>query len=134
MSELKDIVRLTLQELDGLRLFDTVGHMDLSPANIFGTTGRAVFLDWAEAFVGDPLFSFEYLLQHFRRKFSRDCPSRREVQERLPQGMAKPKFRRNILSEPSSYRRFPHYLAMPLLSGLLPRPIPPNYRPGSDIC
>jgi hypothetical protein len=74
VSELKDIVRLTLQELDGLRLFDTVGHMDLSPANIFGSTGRAVFLDWAEAFVGDPLFSFEYLLQHFRRKFSRDAP------------------------------------------------------------
>jgi len=72
VSELKDIVRLTLQELDSLPLFDTVGHMDLSPANIFGTTSRAVFLDWAEAFVGDPLFSFEYLLQHFRRKFSRD--------------------------------------------------------------
>lgn len=74
VSELKDIVRLTLQELDGLRLFDTVGHMDLSPANIFGTTNRAVFLDWAEAFVGNPLFSFEYLLQHFRRKFLRDTP------------------------------------------------------------
>jgi hypothetical protein len=74
VSELKDIVRLTLRELDSLHLFDTVGHMDLSPANIFGTTGRAVFLDWAEAFVGNPLFSFEYLLQHFRRKFSRDTP------------------------------------------------------------
>ena len=84
-----DIVRLTLQELDGLRLLDTVGHMDLSPANIFGTTGRAVFLDWAEAFVGDPFFSFEYLLQHFRRKFLRDSHLEEEPQERLPQAMAK---------------------------------------------
>ncbi len=86
VSELKDIVRLTLQELDGLRLLDTVGHMDLSPANVFGTTGRTVFLDWAEAFVGNPLFSFEYLLQHFRRKFSRDAP----LEERFRNAYLKP--------------------------------------------
>lgn len=67
VSELKDSVRFSLQELEGLGRFETVGHMDLNPGNIFCTPDRAVFLDWAEGFVGNPLVSFEYLLQHFRR-------------------------------------------------------------------
>jgi hypothetical protein len=69
LSELKDVTRAALEELDGLSLPATVGHMDLSPGNIFLTGDRAVFLDWAEGFVGNPLFSFEYLLQHFRHTF-----------------------------------------------------------------
>lgn len=72
VSELKDVTRAVLRDFDGLGLAETVGHMDLSPGNIFCTAGRAVFLDWAEAFVGSPIFSFEYLLQHFRRTVSRE--------------------------------------------------------------
>jgi hypothetical protein len=30
------------------------------------------FLDWAEAYVGHPFFSFEYLLEHFRRAVGKD--------------------------------------------------------------
>ncbi|HZU45111.1 MAG TPA: hypothetical protein VE994_20705 [Terriglobales bacterium] len=56
-----------LADLDELRLPDAIGHMDLNPQNIFCSDKRCVFLDWAEAFVGCPFFSFEYLLQHFRR-------------------------------------------------------------------
>ena len=29
--------------------------------------GHSIFLDWAEAYAGNPLFSFQYLLEHFRR-------------------------------------------------------------------
>jgi Phosphotransferase enzyme family len=72
VSDLKEVVRAVLDELDGLHLSDTVGHMDLNPGNIFCTSDRAIFLDWAEGFVGNPLFSFQYLLQHFRRTFARE--------------------------------------------------------------
>lgn len=72
ICELKDAARTTLRDLDVLHLVETVGHMDLNPANIFCTADRAVFLDWAEAFVGSPIFSLEYLLQHFRRTVSRE--------------------------------------------------------------
>jgi hypothetical protein len=67
VSDLKAAVRLALEELIGLGVIETVGHMDLNPGNIFCGADRSVFLDWAEAFVGCPLFSYEYLLQHCRR-------------------------------------------------------------------
>jgi hypothetical protein len=60
----------TFMALDEIRLPEAAGHMDLTPQNIFCSDRASVFLDWAEAFVGCPLFSFEYLLQHFRRAFS----------------------------------------------------------------
>jgi hypothetical protein len=46
---------------------DTLGHLDLNPENIIVCKGRCVFLDWAEAYVGHPFLSFQYLLEHFRR-------------------------------------------------------------------
>jgi len=58
-----------LTGLHQLRLPEAIGHMDLNPQNIFCSDQRCVFLDWAEASVGCPFFSFEYLLQHFRRAF-----------------------------------------------------------------
>jgi len=50
---------------------ETLGHMDLNPGNIVCSPSGSVFLDWAEAFVGHPFLSFEYLLEHFRRTFGR---------------------------------------------------------------
>lgn len=50
----------------------TLGHLDLNPSNIVVTTDGCVFLDWAEAYVGLPIFSLEYLLEHFRREVGRD--------------------------------------------------------------
>ena len=38
-----------------------------------------VFLDWAESYVGQPFFSFEYLLQHFRRA----CDERAKFESRV---------------------------------------------------
>jgi hypothetical protein len=46
---------------------DALGHLDLNPGNVIVSENHSVFLDWAEAYVGNPLFSFQYLVEHFRR-------------------------------------------------------------------
>jgi hypothetical protein len=51
----------------GLRIPDALGHLDLNPGNVIVSEGQSVFLDWAEAYVGNPLLSFQYLVEHFRR-------------------------------------------------------------------
>jgi hypothetical protein len=48
---------------------DTLNHFDLNPANVIARSNECTFLDWAEAAVGNPFFSFEYLRQHFLRTF-----------------------------------------------------------------
>lgn len=49
-----------------------IGHMDLNPGNIVFSSAGCVFLDWAEAFVGHPFLTFEYLREYFRRNFGED--------------------------------------------------------------
>jgi hypothetical protein len=46
---------------------DALGHLDLNPGNVIVSGAHCVFLDWAEAYVGNPFFSFQYLVEHFRR-------------------------------------------------------------------
>jgi hypothetical protein len=50
-----------------LGITDALGHLDLNPGNVIVSEGQCVFLDWAEAYVGNPFFSFQYLVEHFRR-------------------------------------------------------------------
>ena len=64
---LKVLVDDAITLLADLRIPTTLGHVDLNPWNVFASAERWVFLDWAETYVGQPFFSFEYLLQHFRR-------------------------------------------------------------------
>jgi len=63
----------SLALLDELEIPDTLGHLDLNPGNVITSADGCVFLDWAEACVGHPFFSFEYLLEHFRRERGRDA-------------------------------------------------------------
>jgi hypothetical protein len=51
---------------------ETIGHLDLNPGNIVASEIRCAFLDWAEEFVGNPLFSLEYLREQARRTFGPD--------------------------------------------------------------
>lgn len=46
---------------------ETLGHMDFNPGNIIASPSGCVFLDWAEAYVGHPFFTFEYLREHLGR-------------------------------------------------------------------
>lgn len=70
IEDIKNAVLDCVALLEAVGLPNTVGHMDLNPANIFFTERGYVFLDWAEGFLGNPLLSFEYLLQHYRRAVS----------------------------------------------------------------
>ena len=58
--------------LEALGLPEVLGHSDLNPGNIVVDTDQSVFVDWAEAHVGHPFMSFEYLLEHFRRTIGTD--------------------------------------------------------------
>jgi hypothetical protein len=46
---------------------DTLGHLDFNMGNIVDSSEGCVFLDWAEAYVGHPFFTFEYLREHLAR-------------------------------------------------------------------
>lgn len=52
---------------------DALGHLDLNSGNIIVSASQCVFLDWAEAYVGNPLFSIQYLVENFRRVAGRDA-------------------------------------------------------------
>jgi hypothetical protein len=96
------ILSLRVQEdlsfLEKTSIRETLGHMDFNPGNIVCSPSGSVFLDWAEAFVGHPFLTFEYLLEHFRRTFGssyetqlvaryvspwRDFVSERDIQSAL---------------------------------------------------
>lgn len=59
-------------EVDGLP--NALGHLDLNPGNVLVSDSRCVFLDWAEAYVGPPCFSLQYLIEHYRRLRRKDLP------------------------------------------------------------
>jgi hypothetical protein len=50
----------------------TLVHADLSPDNVFFRDARAVFLDWAGAYVGSPFTAIENLSGHLRRCHAAD--------------------------------------------------------------
>src|SRR6266568_855561 len=60
-SQLSDAI----DQLDALTIPDALNHLDFNPGNIVGDEDGCVFLDWAEAAIGVPFFTFEYLRCHF---------------------------------------------------------------------
>jgi hypothetical protein len=64
-----------LSELAQLDIPNTLGHLDFNPGNILCSKDQCVFLDWAEAYIGAPFFSAEYLRVHQDRLKRRDRDS-----------------------------------------------------------
>jgi len=62
LRELRSIFEDVCRYVESLGLPDTVLHGDLNLGNILVTDERCVFIDWAEACVGNPLVTFEHLL------------------------------------------------------------------------
>ncbi len=48
---------------------DALGHTDFNPGNVLVDGERCVITDWAEAHVGHPFLTFEYLRAHLNRSF-----------------------------------------------------------------
>lgn len=46
---------------------DTLGHLDFNPGNILCSAYQCIFLDWAEAYVGPPFLTLQYLCEHLVR-------------------------------------------------------------------
>lgn len=76
---LQERLQDALSTLGDLEIPDTIGHLDLNPGNLIVSAGRCLFLDWAEAHVGQPFFTFQYLLEHLRRMSSAHSTSEERV-------------------------------------------------------
>jgi len=79
LSLVRVLVDDALTLLQDLGVPDALGHLDLNPWNIIVSSDRSVFLDWAEAYVGPPFFSLEYLLQHFQREVGASSTTQSQV-------------------------------------------------------
>jgi hypothetical protein len=55
-----------LEELERDGVPNALGHLDLNRHNLFVSGRNCIFIDWAEAYVGPPFVSFEYLLESYR--------------------------------------------------------------------
>lgn len=67
LDELGTQLKDTCCSLGELDLPEGLGHLDFNPGNIMIASEQCVFLDWAEAYVGHPFFTFEYLREHLAR-------------------------------------------------------------------
>jgi hypothetical protein len=74
LSALGQEIRLALEELGSDGLPNSLGNLDMNPGNVLISDSRCVFLDWAEAYVGPPVFTFQYLIEHCRRLQTQNLP------------------------------------------------------------
>jgi hypothetical protein len=80
-SWMNSAFREALAKSEESRIPEALGHLDLNAGNAIVTRERCVYLDWAEAYVGPPLLTLQYLLQSFRRKFGRSSAEELSVVE-----------------------------------------------------
>jgi Phosphotransferase enzyme family len=81
LASLGEQIEDALGLIEELGFPDTLGHLDPNPGNIVVSPNRCVFLDWAEACVGHPFFTFEYFSEHFRRAVGHHKAFERQVIE-----------------------------------------------------
>lgn len=54
---------------DAAHIPDCLGHRDPNPGNFLVGESCCRILDWAEAYIGPPFFTFEYFQQYHERQF-----------------------------------------------------------------
>ncbi len=67
LFDLNKRVKETLRLLAATGIPDALNHLDFNPGNIFVSGDRCTFIDWAEAAIGHPFLTFQYLLEHLTR-------------------------------------------------------------------
>jgi hypothetical protein len=75
LARLGRYIKDALSELAHLDIPDTLGQLDFNPGNILCSSEQCVFLDWAEAYVGAPFLTFQYLLEHQSQTRVRGVPA-----------------------------------------------------------
>src|SRR5262249_33510396 len=61
LQSLAERMKVAIEAWANLQIPDSIGHLDLNPENLLISEHRCIFLDWAEAYVGPPFLTFEYL-------------------------------------------------------------------------
>jgi hypothetical protein len=79
LPEMKTRLLNLLAQAERSTIPDALGHLDLNAGNAVVSYERCIFLDWAEAYIGPPFLTLEYLLQSFRRAFGRNSPEEHSV-------------------------------------------------------
>jgi hypothetical protein len=69
ISAVREHVTEALHRLEDYGIPNALNHLDLNPCNIIVSPSGCTFLDWAQAAVGNPFFSLEYLRQQFLHLF-----------------------------------------------------------------
>ncbi len=64
LRRLGTFLRDTCQAVQSLEIPDALVHGDLNPGNVLLDGSRCVLIDWAEAYIGNPLVTFERLAVH----------------------------------------------------------------------
>ena len=67
LLNLKKRIKEILSSLAASGIPDTLNHLDLNPGNIFVSGEHCTFIDWAEAAIGHPFLTFQYMLEHLTR-------------------------------------------------------------------
>src|SRR6202035_4217098 len=67
------------EQLRSIDIPDALGHLDCNPGNIIVSPSGCTFLDWAEACVGNPFLTFQYLLEFFRQAIPNDPEAERSL-------------------------------------------------------
>jgi aminoglycoside phosphotransferase (APT) family kinase protein len=73
LAHLSGALKEVLATLDADGIPDALNHLDFNSGNILVSDDRCAFLDWAEAAVGHPFFTFEYLSEQFKRACPEDA-------------------------------------------------------------
>jgi hypothetical protein len=60
--EIRDLFERTCSIVERLKIPNTVIHGDMNPGNVVIGEGGVKFIDWSEAYVGNPLITCEHLL------------------------------------------------------------------------
>jgi len=79
LAALAGEIRTALENQNENEIPNVLGHLDCNPGNILVSRERCVFLDWAEGFIGHPFFTFQYLVEHWRRFYGRNGTSEKAI-------------------------------------------------------
>jgi len=62
LRQLGEHLRSACESLQSVGIPDTLGQTDFNPGNVLVNSDGAIFLDWAEASIGNPFFTLEFLV------------------------------------------------------------------------